>query len=76
MSVHIESSNFMQTTAEEFTQQKNDLHKNNTLFDTGFRGLLSKFEKKRYSLGRQKKKSNFIDFYIIRTAILYNIIII
>jgi len=45
-SVHIESSNFMQTTAEEFTQQ-NDLHKNNTLFDTGFRGLLSPSEKQK-----------------------------
>lgn len=36
----------MQTTDEEFTQQ-NDLHKNNTLFDTGFRGLLSAFEKQK-----------------------------
>lgn len=34
----------MQTTAEEFTQQ-NDLHKNNTLFDTSFRGAIKRVRK-------------------------------
>jgi len=60
----------MQTTAEEFTQQ-NDLHKNNTLFDTGFRGLLSAFEKQKIvfsrQLGRKKNQTLSITVYIFYT---------
>lgn len=58
----------MQTTAEEFTQQ-NDLHKNNTLFDTGFRGLLSAFEKQKTVFSTERKKKSklyrllFIQYY-------------
>jgi hypothetical protein len=59
----------MQTTAEEFTQQ-NDLHKNNTLFDTSFRGLLSALEKQ-----KPKKKTNVIDCFIYTHGNIQDIIL-
>lgn len=65
----------MQTTAEECTQQ-NDLHKNNTLFDTSFRGLLSAFEKQKnpYSLRRyRKKKQQTLSITLFIRMVIYKI---